>query len=342
VRHLQLWLAALAVAFAGLTTPAQAQNWYFGPEGGWTNLEEVTNRHSNGVVLRETFNNDYNVGARAGYQAGPWRFEGEFSYRQNSLGTLNETSPMSVHFPDAKGDRYGYAEMANAIYDFNVGWPFTPHIGAGVGADEQTQNATTHAGATHSSDTVFAYQAIGGFEWNLSPALALDLDYRYFATLDPHFRTTAGVGITSSYSSHNIVASLVYRFGPGPAAAPPAPPMPPAPPPMARRVFLVFFDWDRDTITPDGMAVLRQAAAAWRSGAPVQIQVIGYTDRSGSPQYNQRLSERRANKVAIALVGLGVPRERMAVNGRGENDNRVPTANGVREPQNRRVEIVFP
>jgi len=104
----------------------------------------------------------------------------------------------------------------------------------------------------------------------------------------------------------------------------------------------VFFDWDKSTITPEGMAILQQAAAAFRSGAPVTIQVTGYTDRSGSPGYNQRLSERRANNVAGALAGMGVPRQAMVVSGRGENDNRVPTADGVREPQNRRVEIVFP
>jgi outer membrane protein OmpA-like peptidoglycan-associated protein len=39
---------------------------------------------------------------------------------------------------------------------------------------------------------------------------------------------------------------------------------------------------------------------------------------------------------------MGVPKEQMIVSGRGENDNRVPTADGVREPQNRRVEIVAP
>ena len=134
---------------------------------------------------------------------------------------------------------------------------------------------------------------------------------------------------------------MIVKFGapPPPVVAPPAPP---APPPVQRKVFLVFFDWDKDTITPEGMAIIQQAAAAFRSGAPVQIQVTGYTDRSGSPGYNQRLSERRANAVATALEGLGVPRSQMAVSGRGENDNRVPTADGVREPQNRRVEIVFP
>ena len=107
-------------------------------------------------------------------------------------------------------------------------------------------------------------------------------------------------------------------------------------------MFLIFFDWDKSTITPDGMRIVEQAAAAYRTGAPVQIQVTGYTDRSGSPGYNQRLSERRAAAVAAALARLGVPRDQMTVAGRGENDNRVPTADGVREPQNRRVEIVFP
>ena len=84
--------------------------------------------------------------------------------------------------------------------------------------------------------------------------------------------------------------------GRGPAAAPCAAAG------IARKVFLVFFDWDRDTITPEGMQIIQQAADAFRAGAPVQIQVTGYTDRSGSPAYNQRLSERRANNVAGALV----------------------------------------
>jgi outer membrane protein OmpA-like peptidoglycan-associated protein len=89
------------------------------------------------------------------------------------------------------------------------------------------------------------------------------------------------------------------------------------------------------------MAIIQQAADAYKAGAMVQIQVTGYTDRSGSPGYNQRLSERRANNVAKALIRLGVPQNQMAVSGRGENDNRVPTADGVREPQNRRVEITY-
>jgi OmpA-OmpF porin, OOP family len=199
----------------------------------------------------------------------------------------------------------------------------------------------------------FGYQAIAGFRYDINPLLAFDLDYRYLATTDPTF-TNKGVfpfpgigfapGLTkykSGYNTQNIVASLTMKFGaPPPAPPPPAPPAPPPPP--QRQVYLVFFDWDKYNITPEGMQIVQLAANQYKAGGSVRLQVTGYTDTSGSPGYNQRLSERRANAVATALERLGVARSDMMVSGRGENDLRVPTPDGVREPQNRRVEIVFP
>jgi outer membrane protein OmpA-like peptidoglycan-associated protein len=93
-------------------------------------------------------------------------------------------------------------------------------------------------------------------------------------------------------------------------------------------------------VGPSGREVIGLAAQAFKAGAPVTVQVTGFTDTSGSADYNQRLSERRANAVAAVLVQDGVPQTNLVVTGRGENDLRVPTPNGVREPQNRRVEIV--
>jgi OmpA-OmpF porin, OOP family len=168
----------------------------------------------------------------------------------------------------------------------------------------------------------------GGIEDMFAPQWSVKLEYRY-AELGSHFTLNEGL------------LGVNYHFG-APPPPPPAPMAAPAPPPAAPKVFIVFFDWDKDTITPEGQQIIAQAADAYKAGAPVQIQVTGYTDRSGSPGYNQRLSERRANNVARALAALGVPKDQMIVAGRGENDNRVPTAPGVREPQNRRVEIVEP
>ena len=121
-----------------------------------------------------------------------------------------------------------------------------------------------------------------------------------------------------------------------PPPPPPPPPAPPAPPPP----YLVFFDWNSAVVGPSGREVIALAAQAYKTGSPVTIQVTGFTDTSGTYQYNERLSVRRANAVAAILGQDGVPQGSMVVTGRGENDLRVPTPNGVREPQNRRVEIV--
>jgi OOP family OmpA-OmpF porin len=125
-----------------------------------------------------------------------------------------------------------------------------------------------------------------------------------------------------------------------PILAPVPPPPPPPPPPMAAKVFTVYFAWNRSWVGPQGVAILQQAAATFKAGGVVTVQVTGYTDTSGSARYNQRLSVRRARIVAHILAHMGVPWRAMTVAGRGENDLAVPTPNGVREPRNRRVTVV--
>jgi OmpA-OmpF porin, OOP family len=201
----------------------------------------------------------------------------------------------------------------------------------------------------------FGYQAIAGIRYDINPLLAFDIDYRYLSSTQPTFANKGVFPVpnspgffapiltryTSGYNTQNIVASITMKFGaPPPAPPPPAPPAPPPPP--VHQVFLVFFDWDKYNITPEGMRIIQLAAQHYQAGGRVQIQVTGYTDTTGSAGYNQRLSERRANAVAAALERFGVARNDMVVSGRGMNDLRVPTPPGVREPQNRRVEIVFP
>jgi OmpA-OmpF porin, OOP family len=338
--------AGVAIAMAFSWASAQAQLFmmpsgpgalYFGIEGGWTHLNDATSRIGS-IGFKQNFDDGFNVGARAGYEWGPLRFEEEFNFGSNKATTL---SGAGITIP-VNGQRNRYAIMTNAIYDFTLGWPVTPHLGVGIGAvnlhDSVSTKPPTAFTLASSSTWEFGYQGIAGIRYNINPALAFDLDYRYLATIDPTFRASNGAKYKSEYSTHNVVASLSVRFG----APPPAAPAPPPPPVLARKVFLVFFDWDKDTITPEGRAIIAQAADAWRAGGNVTIQVTGYTDASGSAGYNQRLSERRANNVANALAQSGVPRQAMVVSGRGKNDQRVPTADGVREPQNRRVEIVFP
>jgi hypothetical protein len=115
---------------------------------------------------------------------------------------------------------------------------------------------------------------------------------------------------------------------------------PPPPPPAAAPTFMVFFDWDRSNLSAQAMATLQQAAAAFKARGNVSVTATGHTDTSGPEGYNMALSLRRANAVKDNLVQQGVPPASIVTVGRGEANLLVQTGDGVREPQNRRVEIV--
>lgn len=124
-------------------------------------------------------------------------------------------------------------------------------------------------------------------------------------------------------------------------AAEPPPPPPPAPVETFPENFIVFFDFDRSEITPEGMTVIRSAEAA-AVGTPFKrIRATGHTDRSGSDRYNQALSQRRADAVKAALTEAGIPAGDIEIAARGESEPLVETNDGVREAQNRRVEILI-
>ena len=103
----------------------------------------------------------------------------------------------------------------------------------------------------------------------------------------------------------------------------------------------MFFDWDKSDITAEASTILDSAVSAYGNCARVPVMIAGYADRSGSASYNQGLSVRRAQNVANELVRRGVPRAAISVQGYGKSRPLVPTADGVREPQNRRVEIIL-
>jgi outer membrane protein OmpA-like peptidoglycan-associated protein len=104
--------------------------------------------------------------------------------------------------------------------------------------------------------------------------------------------------------------------------------------------FLIFFVADQATLTPDGARVVAAAAEAYQETGAARIVVTGHSDTTGSAAHNLEISQRRAERVAGELIRRGVPATDIATVGRGEEDLLVPTADGVSEPRNRRVEIV--
>ena len=100
-----------------------------------------------------------------------------------------------------------------------------------------------------------------------------------------------------------------------------------------------FFDFDKYFIREDAKPELDRIAEVMIADTQTQFLVWGFTDTVGTAEYNQGLSERRANAVADYLEGRGVSRDRMVIQGFGKTNLAVPTPDQTPEPRNRRVEI---
>ncbi len=285
------------------------------------------------------------------------RAELEGNFRQNDVSHFRSSG---VNIPNSRGNLRTWGVMANALYDFQVGGPLTPYLGVGVGYGWNEWRRAGFAVSTpaaaaslriNDTDGSLAYQAIAGVAYNMYdmvPGMSLTAEYRFFGTLDPSLATTASarIGATTVSGSgtakagnnynHAVLLGLRYAFGVAPAAPVVQPPQPGG----VARTYLVFFDWNRADLTDRARQIIAQAADAARA-APTRLEVSGHADRSGTPQYNQVLSRRRAEAVAAELVRRGIARTEISIQAFGESRPLVPTADGVREPQNRRVEIVL-
>jgi porin len=148
------------------------------------------------------------------------------------------------------------------------------------------------------------------------------------------------VGLQFQLDVADLVGLSVKPGVPAPAPMAPVAPMA-APAPAPSHTYLVFFDWDKAAVTPHAAQIIAQAATDSHTANVTTINVSGYTDTSGTADYNQGLSVRRAQAVSAQLVSDGVPQSEIEIHGYGETHPLVATGPGVREPQNRRVEIVL-
>ncbi len=351
-------LAATAMPIL-LGSAAQAQpvtGLYIGGAGGANFMQREFNQvyHLNGGPRtldrgQTSFGTGAAGVASVGYGFGNGlRVEAEGDYRYNSI---DRSRTLGVLATQGREEKYG--GMVNALFDLDVRSPYVfPYVGAGAGyswVDRRTYETLGNSPVvTKGVDSSFAYQAIAGLSFPVPPVVGLSVtaEYRYFALADQRqfglrvnspLPGSGRVTISDNYN-HSLMLGLRYAFNvaPPPVEAPPAP----IPPPQ-NRTYLVFFDWDRADLTNRARQIIAEAAQATTRVQTTRIEVSGYTDSSGTARYNQGLSIRRAQNVSAELVRLGVPRQAITVQGFGETHQLVPTAHGVREPQNRRVEIVL-
>jgi outer membrane protein OmpA-like peptidoglycan-associated protein len=103
--------------------------------------------------------------------------------------------------------------------------------------------------------------------------------------------------------------------------------------------FLLYFVTGTDALTDESKGELGRMLQELKRRQAPDILVIGHTDRVGQDDLNDRLSLQRAERVKADLVSQGLSGDRIRAAGRGEREPIVPTADGVDEPRNRRVEI---
>lgn len=362
---------SLAVSLAALPLAAEAQpfqGFYIGAGAGYNLPQNVEIQSGSVAGLPANLGSSLNLNGNivglgsVGYALGNgMRFELEGSYRKSNVSGLSRTFlPGFVPPAGATGTLQTYAVMVNAQFDIDIGVPWLfPYIGGGAGY------AWTHAGdlrltpfvlpaaapgaAFSATQGNFAYQVIAGLSFPIPnvPGLSVTSEYRFFGTVGDETFTGSSVPLGAPVSfklgpqhNHSFLVGVRYAF----SAVPPLPvPLTPIAPPAAApsRSYLIFFDWDKASLTDRARQIVKEAADNSTRVAYTRIEVNGYTDTSGTKQYNQGLSVRRAQAVQAELIKDGVPPNAITVQGYGDTKLLVATGPGVREPQNRRVEIVI-
>jgi outer membrane protein OmpA-like peptidoglycan-associated protein len=324
-------ISSASVTAGGTTYTAYPNNRALSTDGGFVGVGSVGYGFGNGL-----------------------RVELEGNYRGNNVKAQNGSGSVNVN---------QYGVFVNGLYDFALDLPVTPYVGAGVGGEwtavgnhsfggsvSGTPYSGNIPGATAGSPAV---QAIIGAALPVGfPGLSVTAEYRFLATLEKtKYDGTLDVGgnsygISTKFDeqyNHSFLVGLRYAFNTAPPPPPPAPVPAPvaAPAPAPSRTYLVFFDWDRADLTGRAKQIIAEAAQNSTRVQLTQIEVSGHADRTGTAQYNLALSRKRADNVAAELVRLGVPKNEILIQAFGDTKPLVPTAEGVREPQNRRVEIVL-
>lgn len=111
--------------------------------------------------------------------------------------------------------------------------------------------------------------------------------------------------------------------------------------PLPPKTFTFYFQWDTDRLTPESEAQLPEIIDELKNYPAAELSIVGHTDRVGSARWNAGLSLRRAETTKALLMKIGLRHDLIEVESHGENNPLIPTADGVPEPRNRRVEVTI-
>ncbi len=347
---------AVALASTALASPALARDnsWYVGVGGGVMIVEDMDldiGTVDNAGTLDHR--KGYDFEGTVGYDFGGFRAEVEVGYREADIkgGTFSApgipqtaagTGPLFTGSTPLNGDSNVLSFMVNGMLDFGDDDGLQGFVGGGAGVARVSVEPVFAGAFLDDSDTGFAWQAIAGIRAPLTRNWDAGLKYRFFNANSIDMVDQLGRDVSGRFRSHSILGTLTYNFG----GADPAPVVAPPPPPPVVQCepgpYIVYFDWDQSNITPEAASTLDNAISAYNRGCTgTQVMLAGHADRSGSAKYNVGLSQRRNDAVRSYLTARGIGDGSISAEAFGETRPAVATADGVRNDQNRRVEITY-
>ena len=359
---------AMALASTAMASPALARDdaWYVGVDGGVMLVEDMDlDIATVNNAASVDYDKGYDFGGVVGYDFGAFRLEAEGSYREAGADAITAGAPgigkgapgtgsrIGAYSGDAHGKVSALSMMVNALVDFGDDDGLQGSIGGGAGvARVSVDNIVASPKWLNDSDTGFAWQALAQVRAPISDNWDVGLKYRFFNAPNVDLVDTFGRDVETKMRSHSLLGSLIYNFG---SPAEPAPEIIPEPPVVEPPVvvppvveapvcqpgpYIVFFDWDKADITSEAAATLDNAVSAYNNGCTgTTVMLAGNADRSGNAKYNVGLSARRNASVQSYMSSRGISDAAFTSEAFGESRPRVQTADGVREPQNRNVQI---
>ncbi|WP_440864567.1 porin OmpA [Symbiopectobacterium purcellii] len=311
---------AIAVALAGFATVAQAapkeETWYVGGKLGVSQFHD-TGFYGNGFesLNNNPINSKLGAGAFVGYQANQYL---GFELGYDWLGRLKYSGSATSATDSAAFKAQGVQLAAKLSYPIMQDLDVYTRLGGMVWRVDA--NGTVNPNQLSDSDTGVSPLAAVGIEYAFDRDWAVRVDYQW----------TNNIGDAGTVGARpdNLLMSVgvSYRLGQGDAPAPVAAPAPaPAPVVETKRFTLrsdVLFNFGKDTLKPEGRQSLDQLYSQLSNLDPKDgsVVVLGFTDRIGSVEANQALSERRAQNVVSYLVSKGIPANKISARGMGKSN----------------------
>lgn len=317
-----------------------AGEFYLGAKTGWANYDFACT----GSGLDTDCDNDAWAGSiLGGYQFNNWlALEAGYNYFGHSnadySGAGNNKTRVQNGELSVKGD-----------WNLTDKWSLFGKVGTSYNGVDSNFSGTYGSDV---SDNNFSAMLGAGVEYQINHNLRFRTEYQWF--------NNVGEKDTTGSSDLNYLSiGLVYFFGSNAAAAPVAAvaasevmaeeqPVQQAPveKPVQDALPAITlstgaFAHNSTKLTPDAKKSLDPVADTLLADDTISVKVVGYTDSSGSAAYNQKLSEKRAQSGAEYIESKGVAKDRITVEGKGEDSPIADNSTSEGREKNRRVEVFY-